>query len=123
MDPLPYFNWWAVSVGGRGGIKMASVSTPSANEQAKCLILVHTVKLNPMIKAQISGRMVSSGISDVASAHGENPSEEVDDDDENDYYESISRNDVFLLAPKIDFHYETEARKVMVDFKFDALYR
>ena len=24
---------------------------------------------------------------------------------------------------KIDFRYETEARKVMVDFKFDALYR
>ena len=30
--------------------------------------LVHTVKLKPMIKAQISGRMVSSGISDVAFA-------------------------------------------------------
>ena len=24
-------------------------------------------------------------------------------------------------APEIDFHYETKARKVMVDFKFDAL--
>ena len=24
---------------------------------------------------------------------------------------------------EIDFRYETEARKVMVDFKFDALYR
>ena len=32
------------------------------------LILVHTVQLKPMIKAQISGRMVSSGISDVAFA-------------------------------------------------------
>ena len=29
----------------------------------------------------------------------------------------------FLRAPEIDFRYETEARKVMVDFKFDALYR
>ena len=29
-------------------------------------ILVHTVKLRTMIIAQISGRMVSSGISDVA---------------------------------------------------------
>ena len=47
---------------------MASASTPSANEPAKDLILVHTVQLKPMIKAQISGRMVSSGISDVAFA-------------------------------------------------------
>ena len=44
---------------------MTSASTPSANEPAKDLILVHTVQLKPMIKAQISGRMVSSGISDV----------------------------------------------------------
>ena len=57
---------------------MASTSTPSANEPAKDLILVHIVQ---MIKAQISGRMVSSGITDVAiaSVHSEkNPSEEVD---------------------------------------------
>ena len=46
---------------------MTSASTPSANEAAKDLILVHTVQLKPIIKAQISGRMVSSGISDVAS--------------------------------------------------------
>ena len=44
---------------------MASASTPSANEPAKDLILVHTV-LKPMIKAQISGRIVSSGITDIA---------------------------------------------------------
>ena len=52
---------------------MASASTPSANEPAKDLILVHTVELKPMIKAQISGRMVSSGISNVAfvSIHSE----------------------------------------------------
>ena len=52
---------------------MVSASTPSANEPAKDLILVHTVQLKPMIKAQISGRMVSSGISDVAiaSVHSE----------------------------------------------------
>ena len=52
---------------------MASASTPSDNESAKDLILVHTVQLKPMIKAQISGRMVSSGISDVAiaSVHSE----------------------------------------------------
>ena len=48
-------------------------STPSANEPAKDLILVHTVQLKPMIKAQISGRILSSGISDVviASVHSE----------------------------------------------------
>ena len=34
----------------------------------------------------------------------------------------IARNDGFSRAP-IDFRYETKARKVMVDFKFDALYR
>ena len=55
-------------IGGRGGIKMASASTPSANGPAKELIVVHTVQLKPMIKAHSSGRMVSSGISDVAFA-------------------------------------------------------
>ena len=52
---------------------MVSASTPSANEPTKDLILVHTVQLKPMVKAQISGRMVSSGISDVAiaSVHSE----------------------------------------------------
>ena len=48
--------------------KMSSASTPSANEQAKDIVLVHTVQLKPMIKTQISGRMVSSGISDVVFA-------------------------------------------------------
>ena len=47
---------------------MASASIPSANEPAEDLILVHTVLLNPMIKAHFSGRMVSSGIIDVAFA-------------------------------------------------------
>ena len=52
---------------------MASASTPSANEPAKDLILVHTIELKPMIKAQIPGIMLSSGISDVAiaSVHSE----------------------------------------------------
>ena len=45
---------------------MASTSTPSANEPAKDHILVNTVQLKPMIKAHFSGRMVSSGIRDVA---------------------------------------------------------
>ena len=47
---------------------MVSASTPSANEQAKDIVLVHTVQLKSMIKAQISGRMISSVISYVAIA-------------------------------------------------------
>ena len=47
---------------------MTSASTPSANEPAQDLILVHTVQLKPIIIAQISGKFVSSGISDVAIA-------------------------------------------------------
>ena len=46
---------------------MVSASLPS--EPATDLSLFHTVQLKPMIKAQlISGRMVSSGISDLAVA-------------------------------------------------------
>ena len=55
-------------IGRWGRIKMASASTPSVNEPARNLILVHSVQLKPMIKAHFSGRMVSSGISDVAFA-------------------------------------------------------
>ena len=55
-------------INGQGGIKMASTSTPSANEPAKHFNLVHTVQLKPMIKAHFSVRMISSGISDVAFA-------------------------------------------------------
>ena len=47
---------------------MASASTSSTNEPSRDLILVQTVQLKPIIKAQISGRMASSGISDVAFA-------------------------------------------------------
>ena len=87
------------------------------------LILVHTEKLEP--KGPISERLVSSDISHVAFASvllGENPSEEVDDYNNNYYYEFIARNNGFWRAPEIDFRYERKARKVMVDFKFDALY-
>ena len=52
-------------IGGQGKIKVMSASTPSANEPAKYLVLVHTVQLKP---AQISGIMVSNGISEVATA-------------------------------------------------------
>ena len=38
--------------GGWGEIKMTSASELSANEQAKDVVLVHTVQLKPMIKAQ-----------------------------------------------------------------------
>ena len=61
---------------------MASAGTPSTNDQAKDLILVHTVELKQMIKAQISGIIVSGDV-ECFSTLGENPSEEVDDD-END---------------------------------------
>ena len=44
---LPYISGW---YRWREGIKMASASTPSANEPAKDLILVHTVQLKPMIQ-------------------------------------------------------------------------
>ena len=44
---------------------MASASTPSANETAKDHIF-HTVQLKPKIEAYFSGRVESSGISDVA---------------------------------------------------------
>ena len=60
-----------ILVGGiseRGEIKMASANTPPANKPTKDLIIVHIVQLKPMIKAQISGRMVGSGISDVSFA-------------------------------------------------------
>ena len=43
---------------------MASAKTQSAYEP-KDLILIHTVQLKPTMKAQISGRMASIGISGV----------------------------------------------------------
>ena len=56
-----------------GGIKMVSASILSANEPVKDLILVHTVQLKPTIKVHFSGRIVSSGVYDVAivSVHSE----------------------------------------------------
>ena len=49
---------------------MTSASTPSDNEPVKELVLAlspHSM-LKPMIKAHFSGRMVSSGLRDVAFA-------------------------------------------------------
>ena len=90
---------------------MASASTPSANEPAKDLVLVHAVQLNPMIKAHFSGRMVSSGIRDIAfdSVYPEKT--------------RLKKLMIMIVIMKIDFRYETKARKVMVDFKFESLYR
>ena len=52
---------------------MASASTTSANAPAKDLSLVHTVQLKPVIKAQISGKIVCIGTNYVAitSVHSE----------------------------------------------------
>ena len=52
---------------------MASPSTPLAYGPAKYLMLFHTVQLKPIIKADFSGRVVSSGTSDIvfASVHSE----------------------------------------------------
>ena len=63
---IPY----RLCIGGwADGIKIASASTPPVNEPDKNLILVfHKVQLKPMMKSQISGRKVSSGICDVANA-------------------------------------------------------
>ena len=81
------------------------------------LILVHTVQLKPMIKLHSSGRKVSSGISDVviASVHSEKTCLKKS-------MMMIMKNDSFWRSPETDFCHETEARKVMVDFKFNALY-
>ena len=52
---------------------MVSASTLSSKELAEYPILVRTVQLKPMMKAQISERIVSNGISVVAttSVHSE----------------------------------------------------
>ena len=60
----------------------------------------------------------------------ENPSEEVDDDEMIIITITIiiilnksQEMTFFPRAPEIDFRHETKDRKVMVDFKFYALYR
>ena len=37
--------------------------------------------------------------------------------------EKIAKKDIFSRAPEFNFRNETEARKVNIYFKFDALYR
>ena len=81
---------------------------------------MHTVQLKPTIKAQISGRMASIGISDVVTASV--------------YSEKTSVKNLMLIMNKSQettvFHGRqilTSAmklgQKVMVDFKFDTLCR
>ena len=76
-----------------------------------------------MIKAQISRRMVYIGISDFVTVSV--------------YLEKTRPKKLMMMMimnksqettffsrePEIDFRYETKARKVIVDFKFDAPYR
>ena len=87
---------------------MVSAITSSTNEPAKYLILVNTVQLEPMIKAQISGRFLSNGISDVATASVHSEKKRLKKlmmmmkmifyyDDE-----YIARNDGFSRMPEID---------------------
>ena len=80
--PVSAYRWAARNL---NGISQCTFSYGASKD----IVLVHTVQLKP----QSSGRMVSSGISDI------------------------------LQSPETDFRHETEASKVMVDFKFDALYR
>ena len=65
--------------------------------------------------------MICSGCSDRFSILRENPSEEVDYD--NLIMNLSQETKLFWWALEIDFRYETEARKAMVDFQFDPLYR
>ena len=61
-----------------------------------------------MIKAHFSGKLVSSGISDVviASVYSE---------------KTHLKKLMMIMIMSFNFCYETVARKVIVDFKFDAL--
>ena len=67
-DRLPSFNRWAVSLGGEK-LKWRQLAHHQLMRQQR----PHTVKLKPIIKGQISGKLVTSGISDVAiiSVHSE----------------------------------------------------
>ena len=113
---LPYIGgqyWWP------GHHKLWSQQQPHFSPHG-------TAKTNN--RAFFSGNLVSSGISDavIASVHSEKIR----------LKKLIKmmmmmmmiimnrcKKRLFSRVPEIDFHHETEARKVMVDFKFDALYR
>ena len=83
-------------------------------------------KAKTIIKGQISGKLVTSSISSVAivSVNSEKTClKKIVMISIIISMNKIARIDGFWRAPEIDFRYETKARKVMVDFKFDALYR
>ena len=72
----------------------------------------HSTAIKPMIEAHSSGKM-------IASVHSEKTSLKKS---------MMSRIMVIIIiimnkSPETDFLYETETRKVMVDFKTYALYR
>ena len=87
-----------ILVGGIG--ERGRISTPSANEPVKDHILVHTV----MIKAHFSGRMVSSGISDVSEKKRLKKLIMI-------IIMKNRKKQRFLAFPVSDFHYETKVRK------------
>ena len=60
-EPLPSL------IGGGEELKWCQLTHHQLMSQID-LIIVHTVNRNPMIQVQISGRMVSSGMSEVAIA-------------------------------------------------------
>ena len=120
-DPLPSFNWWAVMVGGEelkwrqlARHHLISQQGPHCSPQSTAKTKDKNTNLRKMICNGMYKRC-----SVRFSILGENPSEEVVVYD-NYYYEFI---DGFWRELDFDFSYETEARKVMVDFKIDALYR
>ena len=80
---------------------------------------MQTVQLKPTIEAQISG----IGISDVVTASVYSEKTRLKKLMMMMIIKKIARTYGFSQAPEIDFFYEAKARKVMVDFKFDALYR
>ena len=113
---------------GRQELKWRQLKTISYLAR-KDLILVHVVQLKPMVKVQISGRMASIGISDVVTTSLYSYKTCIKKlimmmkmiiIIYYYYHELIARNDGFSRAPEIDFRYETKARKVVVDFKFEA---
>ena len=77
-------------------------------------------KAKAIYKAQISGKLVTSVISDVAtsSVHSEKtrPKKLIM------IIRITPKKRRFSRGPEINFRHETIARIVMIDFKFDALY-
>ena len=65
-DPLPSFNWWAVSVGTEE-LKWCQLGHHQLMSQQGPHFSLHS-KAKANVKAQISGKLLSSGISDVAIA-------------------------------------------------------